>query len=345
VKALLCLAALLLPSAASAVSSGTLRGLDVYRSTKLSTEQAQETYGPRLTLYTELADSKKTKAGADRLRKELIESVRKLGDFAYVDLHISRYVTSADNSTYATFDLVDADDASQRMPFMAAPSGRVPEIDDLSRAWEDYLATGLEQRRTGKISYDRPACPAYYCLYGGSPELAAFERTFVEAAAKNRPMLLKAAREEADPKKRAAAVYLLSYSLEGKATADTILGFLQDADVLVRSAALEVISDMAIHHRDVFVDVVRVLPALDYPSTNERVKAMGVLIGLSDHPDARPYIITRATPRLIELLKQQQPSVHDLAYTLLALLSKESFGRRDYGAWTSWATKQAPKMK
>lgn len=344
-KALLCLAAALLSSAASGQSTGTLRGVDVYRSAKLSTEQAQELYRPRLALYTELADSKKTKPGADRLRKELIESVRKLGDFAYADLHISRYVTSADNSTYATFDLVDADDAPLRMPFLAPPSGRVPGIDDLSRAWDDYLAMGLEQRRTGKISYDRPSCPAYYCLYGGTPELDAFHKTFAEAAAKGRPLLLKAAREEADGKKRAAAVYLLSYAPEGKTTADTILGFLQDPDAQVRSAALDVLSDIATHHKDVFMDVVKVLPALDYPSTNERVKAMGVLIGLIDHPDSRPYIITRASPRLIELLKQQQPSVHDLAYTLLALLSKESFGRRDYAAWSSWAVKQAPKLK
>lgn len=343
-KALLCLAALL-PASAHASSTGTLRGLDVYRSASLSTEQAQELYRPRLALYTELSESRKTKPAADRLRRELIESVRKHGDFAYADLHISRYVTSADNSTYATFDVVDAQDASQRMPFLSAPAGRVPELDDLSKAWDDYLAMGLEQRRTGKISYDRPSCPAYYCLYGGTPELDAFHKTFVEAASKRRPVLLKAAREEADPKKRAAAVYLLSYSPEGKATADALLGLLQDADALVRTAALEVLSDVATHHRDVFVDVVKVLPALDYPSTNERVKAMGVLIGLIDHPDSRPYIISRAAPRLIELLKQQQPSVHDLAYTLLALLSKESFGRRDYAAWSSWAVKQAPKMK
>lgn len=331
-----------LAAPALAQSTATLKGVDVYRSASFGQAQA-EALKPRVALWVEFMEHRKTRANAEKAKRDLIEAVRKQGRFAYVDLYFGRYLTSAEHSAFVTFDVVDELDKPSRMPFRAAPTGRVAGIDPLVSDWDAFNATGLTQRKEGKLSYDRPACPAYYCLYGSqTPELAAIEKRIVEGARAGKQQLLEALTREADPAKRAKAVYLLSYVPEGKATADLMLSALTDPDAGVRGAALEVLSDIATHHRDVFIESQKLIPALDFPSTTDRVKALAVLVGLTENPDHRPYLISRASRRLIELLKQEQPSVHDLAYTVLSLLSKETYHRRDYDGWKKWADRAAP---
>lgn len=341
---LLLLALWLLPSLSRAQSSATLRGVDVYRSATLTEEQV-EVLRPRLVLYTQLRDSR-TKANQRaqlRLRKELIEKVSARGDFAFVDLHYGQYVTSTDHAAFITIDVVDKADAPARMPFRPAPAGRIPDPEGLLTSWDQYIEAGQRARREGAAVYERPDCPAFFCLYGSqTPELAAFERRFVEGSKRHRQALSSVLEKDMDPRKRAAAVYLLSYLPEGSEVSALMVKALQDPEAQVRGAALEVLSDIATYHREVPLDPKAVLPALDYPSTADRAKALGVFMGLADNPDHQDLVKKHAGRALLRLLRQRQPSVHDLAFTLLALLSKEPIGRRDYDGWSRWVEAQSP---
>lgn len=322
-----------------AQSSATLKGIDVYRSEKVSSEKVEALLWRKLQIYTGLHGQTRAASvrSAVRIKKEAEDAVAALGDFAYVELALGRYVTSAEQAAYVTFDVVDRKDAATRMPFRPRPAGAVPDPEGLLAAWRAYSALGSRLRAAGIVPFDRPACAAYHCLWGSqTPELAAYEERFMKGSPANKGKLLKVLASDADPADRSAAVYLLSYVREGKPTADLMLDSLSDPSAEVRSAALQVLSDIVVYHREVFVEVHRLLPALDFPTVSDRSKSLAVLVGLADNPDYQPYLISRAGPRLLELLKQRQPSVHDLAYTILGMLSKESFPRRDYKAWTDW---------
>lgn len=340
---LLLLALALLPSLSRAQSSATLRGVDVYRSATLI-EAHVEALRPRLVLYTELRDSRRkaNQQAASRLKKEILDKLSAHGDYAFIDLYYGQYVTSVDHAAHITVDVVDKADAPSRMPFRAAPVGRVPDPDGLLAAWDQYIEAGQRARREGAAAYDRPDCPAFFCLYGSqTPELAAFERRFVEGAKQHRQALSAVLDREASPRRRAAAVYLASYLPEGPEVAGLMLKALQDPDAQVRGAALEVLSDLATYHREVALDPKPLLAALDYPVVTDRARALGVFVGLSDSPEQQEFVRKNAGRPLLRLLKQTQPSVHDLAFTILSIVSKESFGRRDYDAWSRWVEAQA----
>ncbi len=337
------LALALLPGAARAQSSATLRGVDVYRSRQLEAFKVEELFGDRLQSYVRLRnDGRKNQLKtADKIQDEVELGVRKLGKFAYVAMHYGRYLTSAEQTAFITLDVVDADDAAARMPFGPAPSGAPPDPEGLLAAWQQYSELGRQNRLQGDLSLDRPSCPAFYCSWGSpTPELAALEKKFAAGVEKAKPALLKVLAEEADPRKRAAAVYLLSYGKDGKAVAELMVKALSDPAPEPRQAAMQVLSDIAVYAKTVPIDAARLIAALDFPATTDRVNAMTALIGLADTPEHAPLLKLLGSPRLLELLKSKQPSVHDLAFTLLGMLSKESFDRRDYKAWEVWVASQ-----
>jgi hypothetical protein len=67
---------------------------------------------------------------------------------------------------------------------------------------------------------------------------------------------------------------------------------------------------------------------------------MGLLVPMIDDKAHREKMLA-AAPRIVELLKLQQPDSHDLAFTILGMLSHKNFDRHDYASWESWAAKAA----
>lgn len=331
---------LLLALSAYAQDEPALKGVDVYRSVQLTPERLEKELGSMIRGYArQRGDSRPAmRKIADAAEARVEAKARTLGAFAYVDLHYGPYVTSAERTAYVTLDLVDAKDRKTRMPFRAAPSGSVPDPDGLLDAWGRYAALGERLAREGALDLsERPACAGFYCVWGSlTPELAELEARFPKGAAEKGAALEKVLKRDADPAKRAAALFVLSYSSDGARAAETMLSALEDPAADVRVAALQVLADIALYHKDVFVDARRLIPALDYPATSERARALGALIGLAENPTYKPQLVEKAGPRLLELLKLQQPSNHDLAFTVLSILSGEAYPRRDYEAWGRW---------
>ena len=319
-----------------------LRGVDVYRSAHLDPVQAETRYGAQLKEYVLLRNAKEpaSAAKAEEIRRAVEADVRKLPGVAFATLRITEYFTSVDHAMYAMFDIVDEEDR-HRMAFAPAPAGRTSDPLGLLATWKEYSELGWALARQGLMPVDRPECPGFFSLWGGAtPELAALQQKLVDGV----PGKLKELREvlvhEADGGKRSAALYALSYAKDGGQLVEDCLRALKDPDGKVRVAALEILSDVALYHRGLRIDLERVLAALDDPRGEVRSKVIGLLVPMSDDKAQRPRLLA-AAPRLVALLKLRQPESSDLAYVVLSQLSLKDFNRRDLDAWEQWAAAAA----
>ncbi|MFI5345285.1 MAG: HEAT repeat domain-containing protein [Elusimicrobiota bacterium] len=328
---------------ARAQSTATLRGVDVYRSTVLTSADAQRRFGPGLREYVALHNTGTPGAleKAEAKRAEMEKVAASIPGVAFAELHVTEYFTSVDHAMYAVFDVVDAADAS-RLAFSPPPKAHLRDPDGLLAAWRRYVALGEAISRRGDMPIDRPACPGLYCLWGGTPDLDAAQKAFVEGAAKQSVDLRRILRAEADGEARAAALFVLSYSTSGPDVVALCHEALSDPDERVRGAALQILADVANHRPDLAIALDRVLARLDDPASAERGKAMGLMVPLAEK-DAYRQVMLTAAPRLAALLKLSQPESRDLAYTLLGIISKKNFDRQDYSSWDAWAAKASPK--
>lgn len=326
-------------SPARAQSTGTFKGVDLYRSDAVNLEQIVDAVSPQMEHYIKLRGERR-KAGlrtAEAVKGRIEAALRELGDFAYAKMHYGEYFTSASRTGYITFDLVDSKDAGVRMPFRKAGSQASRDPEGLIAAWWAYSEAGKALRLQGLIPLDRPSCPAYYCLWGSlTPDLEASERMFVQKASPQKAALKEVLEKDILPSNRAAAVYLLSYVPEPNTALGAAYSALLDPDETVRAAGLQVLADVAVYHKDVPLDLGKIIPVLDYPGTLDRSRALEVLSGVADNEGYRESLIRRAGPRILALLQLNQPANHDRAFTLLVILSKESFDRRDFKAWEAW---------
>lgn len=330
--------------ASAQATSSALRGIDVYRSTQLTSAQAQQLFGDRMKKYVKLRGDHmpKTDALAEKLRLQMQDEVAALPGIAFVELHFSEHYTSEEHSTYAIFDIVDRTDIG-RMAFTRAPAGHLPDPENLLLGWRRYMATGEALSMRGEMSYDRPNCAGFYCLWGGTPEIDALQGQFKIGADAHGDELRRVLKEDADGEKRADALFVLSYSTSGRDVTTLCHDALLDPDPRVRGAGLQIQADIANHHQDMPIALDRVLLRLDDPTAAVRGKAMGLLVALAER-DAYREVMKTAAVRLITLLKLHQPESRDLAYTLLGLISQQTFDRADVVSWEAWA-RQATAAK
>ena len=336
------LAAVLLASTpgARAQSKATLRGLDVYRSAALTADEARRRFDERLRRVVTLRNEIRPAAlqEAEALRREMEREAAGLPGVAFAELILTEHYTSVDRAFYAVFDIVDRADAS-RLAFAPAPKEVLKDPGGVLAAWRSYVDRGEALSRRGEMPPERPACPGFYCLWGGTPELDAAQGAFVAAAAGRSEELKRVVRADADAEARSAALFVLSYSTSGAEVVGLCREALTDPDARVRGAALQILADASVHP-ELPIALDRVLPRLDDPSAAVRGKTMGLLVPLAGR-EAYRRVMLPAAPRLAALLRLSQPESRDLAFTLLGILSKKNYDRQDFSAWDAWAAKAA----
>ena len=340
-KALLAAILSLVAGVARAQSTATLRGVDIYRSAVLSPEEAHRRFDSRLREYVLLRNmgSPGAVAKAESLRRKMETEAEAVSGVAWAELHISEYFTSVDHAMYAVFDVVDQADGS-RLAFAPAPKSVIGDPDGLLAAWRKYVVAGEVVSQRGEMTVDRPDCPGFYCLWGGTPALDAAQAAFVAGAAARGAELRRVLRGAADGDARSAALFVLSYSTSGAEVVSLCREALADPDSSVRGAALQILADVANRHPEITIALDRILPRLDDPAFNVRGKAMGLLVPLAEREAYRANMI-RSAPRIAALLRLAQPESRDLAFTLLGILSKKSYDRQDNSSWDAWAEKAA----
>ncbi|MEK7232477.1 MAG: hypothetical protein AAB268_01565 [Elusimicrobiota bacterium] len=333
---------LLAAAPARAQSSATLRGLDIYRSTVLTIDKARQLFGPRVAEIVSLRNLHRPASieKSEAVRKEIERELSKIPGIAFAGLSISEHFTSVEHSMYATFDIVDESDRG-RLAFAPAPKKAIRDPDGLLGEWKAYYDLGSALSRRGQMPGDRPNCPGFYCLWGGAtPELAVLQGKFVAGAAARERELKAVLAYEADADKRAAALFVLSYGTNGEKVVGSCLSALKDPAPSVRGAGLQILADIINHRKDLRVDADLISPLLDDPSGSVRGKTLGLLVPLVDDLTQRKKILA-AVPRLLDILKLSEPGSHDLAYTVLGQISKQTFDQRDYASWETWARESA----
>lgn len=327
---------------ARAQSTATLRGVDVYRSTILSEDALRAKFGSKLREFVTLRNVRRPAADekAEEIRRAIELEVAKTPGVKSVTLTMSEYYTSVDHAIYATFEVVDAGDAG-RLAFLPRPTRTLADPDGLLAAWKSYHETGTALSRQGRMSLERPACPGFYCSWGAStPELDALQKKIAAGADPREKDLRAVLAGDASDERRAAAVLVLSYGSRPEKVIEAAQLALKDSSHLVRGAGLQILADIANHRKDLRIDLDKILPLLDDPVSAVRGKAMGLLVPMTDDKAAFKRMMFSA-PRLVALLKLRQPDNHDLAFTLLGMLSRQSYDGRDYAKWEAWASRAA----
>jgi hypothetical protein len=337
---------LLAAAPASAQSTATLRGVDVYRSKVFTAEKARAMFGPRLNEIVFMRNQHRPASTekAEMTRKAIERETAKIPGIADVKLAVTEYFTSVDHAMYVTFDVVDETDRA-RLAFLPQPKKTFPDHDGLLAAWKSYYELGSNLSKRGQMPVDRPDCPGFYCLWGGvTPELDALQKRFIAGATARERDLRAVLAWDADADKRAAALFVLSYGSRGEKVVESSLAALKDPSAAVRGAGLQILADIINHRKDLRVDADMIIPLLDDPSGSVRGKTLGLLVPMVDDPVQRKKILT-AAPRLIEILKLTEPGSHDLAFTVLGQLSQKTFDRRDYASWEKWALDNSEGLK
>lgn len=333
---------LLVAGTAAAQSTATLRGVDVYRSAVLDSAKVESQFAGRLKEYVAHRNAKRPAADAkaEEIRKGIEADIAKTKGVAFASVRVVEYYTSVDHAFYVSIDVVDESERG-RLAFAPAPTRKVADPAGLLAVWKQYYELGSALSKQGKMSIDRPECPAFYCVWGdATPDLAALQKQLVEGVPGKLKELRDALANEADGDKRASALFALSYAKAGEQVVEDCLRALKDPDARVRGASLQILADIANHRKELKIDLDRVIPALDDPKGEVRSKVMGLLVALSDDEPQRAKLLG-AAPRLVELLKLKQPETSDLAFTVLGLVSKKDLDRRDVPAWEKWAAAAA----
>ncbi|MFA6029377.1 MAG: HEAT repeat domain-containing protein [Elusimicrobiota bacterium] len=340
ILALLVLLPILAPVRAHASrEEARLDGVEAYGTNRYDEAALRGLYEARLKKWL-AQDALRNKSG----RKAAAEAKAALeADFlkegAFVRVILQKVSSSTVGEVTAVFDVVEKADEERRLPFRAEPKGHGADPEGLLAAWTRYTEAGWELMRSGAIGADRVECPAYYCSWGASNgELKALQDRFVAEVAAQKEALIAVLRGDADSAKRSSALYLLAYLRDpSQVNAAVSLG-LTDPDDRVREAAMRVYSDMAVYRRDVALPVEKISEALDYPSVDDRTRALAVMIGLADHPLHREFVVKNASTQILRLLRLHNASNHDMALTALRMLTGQDFGR-DNDAWDAWVQK------
>lgn len=316
-----------------------LDGIDVYGTQRLTVRDAELRYGKpiREVIRLKSRDTKAAARSADELRNKIEDQIRSEWGFAWTRLSLSDYYADGTHKAFVSVDVVETKDRVARWPFKKAPSKTVADPGGLLASWANYHDLGWTLFKQGALSVAHDACLSFYCEWGAqTPELRAYEQKFATSAKEHKDGLLKVLREEREPARRATAVYLLGYLPDANEAARLIAEALDDAEVEVRGAALRVYADFAVHHKEVFLPITRLPSALDYPTADDRNKAMAVVAGMASNPIHRRFLILKTSDRILRLMQSRQPSISDTAYAAIGILTGESFDRRDHVSWERW---------
>lgn len=328
-----------LASGPSLAAEIVLDGIDVYGTDRLTVDDADRRYGKAIRELVRLRsrDTKAALKSGEALRARAENRIRTEWGFAWTRLSYSDYYADGVHKAFVSVDVVESKDRPARLAFRKAPTGTLPDPGGLVAAWAQYNELGWRLFKQGALSVTHDACLSFFCEWGAqTPELRSFEERFVAQAKVHKDDLIKVMRSDKDPAKRAAASYLLAYLPDANDSARLVADSLDDPELEVRSAALRIYADYAVHHKEVFLPITRLQAALDFPTADDRNKAMAVVAGMASNPIHRRFLILKMGENILNLMQSRQPAISDTAYAAMGILAGESFDRRDKMSWQRW---------
>ena len=313
-----------------------LRAVDIYRTTQFDEADLERRLDPALR---ELIDSVTASDNAtfERIANEIKSEVEASGDFAFMSFSMTTSWESDANVIDITIELVDPTDAATRMAFAPAPTGEIDDPDGVLAAWADYEQTAVELVNARQMEPTiADGCPALHCVFGfGHEQLAPFLERLDRAARERHDVLLSVLREDADPKKRKNAVFVLAHGDDAESLLRELAPSLDDPDGGVRNNVMRVMGAMARGENTIEIPFAPIARRIDDPDGACRNKAAQLIAAIVHRPEYRDDILA-ILPGVMRLLRLDKPNTHDPAYRILTTISGENFGERDYESWEGW---------
>jgi hypothetical protein len=318
------------PAPAAKATAEELEHVDVFGSKQLGREAVLARWGDQLARLL------RDESGFE-LKERLEAEIKAAGSFAFVDISLITYFSP--NRSYATVDLVDADDAARRMRFAPEPTATHPDPDGLLALYREYFEKVMKMLRDGAIKPAKEDCPFWHCISFGHESLIPYRDAFAKRVPPVEKELAGVLREDRNATHRADAAFLLAHISSGTRVVELMLPAIRDASPLVRNNAMRVLALISEHHPEIPIPVEPIIEALHFPATTDRNKAAAILGGISSRPMSarvRDQIITGAGDVLVDMLALKQPNNHDYAYKILKDLSGRDLGEHAASAWRAW---------
>ncbi len=274
------------------------------------------------------------------MEQKIIERVKAKYGFPFAEFSIVQFFDPGDYAVHITLDVVEKKDVEKRMSFLPAPTQEFKDPDGLIKLWGEYENTALDLLETDQIQPEVQKCQALHCPFGHKhAKLKKYESLFVNGVKKNKKALLEIQSKDKRSEYRAAATYLLPYLNDGPAIIPGLIERVRDNDALVRNNALRVLGDITEKHKEFDVPIRPLLPALAYPKTSDRSKAIYAIFHLASNSEAaRDEILKRSVPELLDLLDAKQPDQKEFAFAVLRKVSGKDFTINDVQSWRNWYT-------
>lgn len=274
---------------------------------------------------------------------KLCNRIKQHYGFSYVDFDTIFYPD--DKDLYTTIEVITKND-NNRLRFVnerVKPSSQKPKHDLIEKMME-YQTTCGQLIVSKQLDTKIIECPVYHCLPGFTHlKLKDNFALFNARAIKEKELILRTIKNDPNPERRTAAIYLMGHFDDPKEIISFLNNHITDPDNGVRNSAMRVIGLTMEKAKIHEIDVMPFLSLLDSPYDTDRNKALLVLLNAASWQKAKELIIQNGKDRLIALLRLKQPNNQGMAYLLLKQISGNDFGPHNFEAWEQWFLKMNNK--
>lgn len=272
-------------------------------------------------------------------KQALVQKIQKQYGYKFVNFDTIGY---PDKIGYYTTIEVVSPKQPERMRFISQPTKPfkgTPKQDVVTQIME-YSSNTIQEFMQTHIDPTPKICPVFHCIGRlDLPKSKPYLRLFNEAAVKQRALILETIKNDPDPQRRGAAVFLVGHFKNLQDLVEVLLPYVKDKDEGVRNNAMRVIgmSMLKAKTTHINIDVQPFIDLLDSPLDTDRNKALLVLLAATPSPESRHAIQELGLDKLLAMLALTQPNNHDIAYQILKTVSGKHFGDKDGVAWAKWA--------
>jgi hypothetical protein len=324
--------------------------IDLYGTDAIDADAFREEFGSQIVrlaaLYEDVRLGRNAdQAGLDALANELNGAVEARLS-ALVPLAHLEFGATTDfgppAQIHVVVDVVEEADKARRMPFREAPIGHFEDPGGLFALWDAFSEEVFTLAYAG-AGLQVTTCPVLHCVAPFDlPELEPYLERFNAGAREHEELLYTIAEQSGDASQRANALFLLAHTNDAERLLPALGRAIYDPAGGVRNNAMRVLMFLAKARPELDYPVEDLIAALDFPASSDRNKAGYTLAALAAQPRYRAAIRDGAVPTALRMLRMLKPNNHDPAYEILQLVSRESYGDRDYAAWEAWATANLP---
>ncbi|MBO6524450.1 MAG: hypothetical protein JJ971_11530 [Balneolaceae bacterium] len=269
----------------------------------------------------------------DELKEHLIRKLQETNEYSYVNF---RFFTSYTNKVDFILDVVEKEDAAERLNFREVNTTIYDDPDGVIELWEEYEDLSFELFEKGEIT--DMSCPVIHCIWSFNHSLLdPYLTRFNELSSKHREELITILNRSSLVNQRAAASFLLAHtSLDPQLLLNTLMPSIKDSESVVRNNSMRVIYYLVRANPDLEIDINKIINVLDFPSFTDRNKALVVLRSLPLQ-NVESESLERMVSILIEILEKKDAHNFRNALLVLQKISGLEYSDDQISEWTEWA--------